>query len=240
MAAFAIATIKKNLANEPWGMNLIHSPAEPELEKAVADLYIREGVTKVSAAAFMKLTPNIVRYAYSGLRQNPDGSIARKNHVFAKISRPEVAAAFMAPAPRGMLDSLVAAGELTAEEARLGSGLAVAENYTVESDSGGHTDNQALGALLPTITNLRDEMLARYQYARPLFCGAAGGIGTPQAAAAAFATGRRAPESFSRISLTASQRSAIHGPSYNSPAASRKGLKSISTRVAPENLSTAS
>ena len=105
-----------------WGANLINSPNEPSLEAAVADLYIRRGVRRVSAAAYMALTPSLVRYASTGLRQSPDGRIHRVNYVFAKISHPNVARPFLEPAPKAMLDKLVAAGELTADEARLAAG----------------------------------------------------------------------------------------------------------------------
>ena len=131
----------------PWGCNLIHSPNEPALEAAAADLYIQRGVRKVSAAAFMSLTPSIVRYAYSGIHRDADGVIQRPNMVFAKISRPEVASHFMNPAPAAMLDALVADGLLTADEAELARALPVAEDYTIESDSGGHTDNRPLAPL---------------------------------------------------------------------------------------------
>ncbi len=40
-----------------WGANLIHSPNEPAIEERVADLYIRRGVRRVSAAAYMRPTP---------------------------------------------------------------------------------------------------------------------------------------------------------------------------------------
>ncbi|MAG31997.1 MAG: 2-nitropropane dioxygenase [Deltaproteobacteria bacterium] len=172
-----------------WGSNLIHSPNEPAIEARVADLYIRRGVRRVSAAAYMSLTPHIVRYAYTGIAQLPDGRVTRQNHVFAKISRPEVARRFMAPAPAEMLDELVQSGMLTAEEGRLARTLPVAEDYTVESDSGGHTDNRPLTALLPTILGLRDEITLERGYQRPLRIGAAGGLGTPGAVAAAFALG---------------------------------------------------
>jgi len=173
----------------PWGCNLIHSPNEPALEAAVADLYIRAGVRKVSAAAYMSLTPAIVRYAYSGVSQRPDGLIDRPNAVFAKISRPEVARHFMNPAPKPMVDALVANGQLTTEEGRLAASLAVAEDYTIESDSGGHTDNRPLAPLFSVIAAVRDEVVAARGYPRPLRLGAAGGIGTPQAVASAFALG---------------------------------------------------
>ncbi|MEL6348215.1 MAG: PfaD family polyunsaturated fatty acid/polyketide biosynthesis protein [Myxococcota bacterium] len=172
-----------------WGSNLIHSPNEPALEDHISEMYIRRGVRRVSAAAYMNLTPMIVRYAYTGLRSDPQGRIHRQNYVFAKISHPEVARRFMEPAPAAMLNALVEQGKLTAEEGRLARSLPVAEDYTVESDSGGHTDNRPLTALFPTILSLRDEVMAARGYRRPIRVGAAGGLGTPTAVAAAFSLG---------------------------------------------------
>jgi trans-AT polyketide synthase/acyltransferase/oxidoreductase domain-containing protein len=172
-----------------WGANLIHSPNEPAIEERVADLYIRRGVRRVSASAYMGLTPHIVRYAYTGLSVGAGEQITRRNHVFAKISRPEIARHFIEPAPAEMLDALVAAGKLTAEEGQLARKLPVAEDLTVESDSGGHTDNRPLTALLPTILSLRDEIASARGYPRSIRVGAAGGLGTPGAISAAFALG---------------------------------------------------
>lgn len=173
----------------PWGCNLINSPHEPALEASVADLYIQRGVKRVSAAAYMTLTPAIVRFALSGIRQDETGRIHRERFVFAKISRPEVARRFLEPAPQSILDGLVASGQLTAEEARLGAQVPVAEDIIVESDSGGHTDNRPLSALFPTILSLRDEIARVRGYGRPIRVGAAGGLGTPAAVAAAFSLG---------------------------------------------------
>lgn len=172
-----------------WGSNLIHSPHEPALEMAIVELYLNRGVFRVSASAFMDLTPALVRYAYTGLSRDENGSVHRRHHVFAKISRPEVAARFLAPAPVELLNSLRGQGYLTAAEVELARTLPVAEDITVESDSGGHTDNQALGALFPTIAHLRDEKVAKHGYTRPVRVGAAGGLGTPSAVAAAFSYG---------------------------------------------------
>ena len=174
---------------QPWGANLIHSPNEPALEEAVCDLYLRRGVRRVSAAAYLELTPHVVRYAASGLRAGPDGRIHRENHLFAKISHPDVAAHFLSPAPASMLSALVSAGRLTAAEAELARRVPVAEDITVESDSGGHTDNRPLGALLPVIAELRDALVRQHGYARAVRVGAAGGLGTPRSVASAFALG---------------------------------------------------
>jgi PfaD family protein len=173
----------------PWGVNLIHSPNELGLENRVADLLIQKGVPIVSASAFMGLTPAIVRCAAAGLHLDANGRIVRKRRVFAKVSRREVAIRFMSPAPADILQNLVANKQLTVTEAELAAKIPVAEDITVEADSGGHTDNQLLVALFPTIMALRDELVVKYAYDRPIRIGAAGGLGTPGSLTAAFAMG---------------------------------------------------
>jgi PfaD family protein len=186
----ALAALRETLGDAlPWGCNLIHSPQEPTLERTVVTLLLRYHVRRVEASAFMSLTPAVVRYAFSGVVRDGAGQIYRPNHLFAKISRPEVAQHFMSPPPQAMLDALVQTGELTAEEAALARHLPVAEDITVESDSGGHTDNRPLGSLFPTIVQVRDELSARFGYTRPIRVGAAGGLGTPESVASAFALG---------------------------------------------------
>jgi trans-AT polyketide synthase, acyltransferase and oxidoreductase domains len=172
-----------------WGVNLIHSPSEPELEERVAGLLVELEVRRVSASAFMSLTPAVVRCAASGLRVDRAGQIVRRTHVFAKVSRPEVAEQFMSPPPRDILSVLVGRGSLTEAEAALAVRLPVAEDVTVEADSGGHTDNRPLVVLLPVILALRDTLVARHGYVRPIRVGASGGLGTPSSVAAAFALG---------------------------------------------------
>lgn len=173
----------------PWGANLIHSQGAPEVEEATVDLFLKHQVRRMSASAFMKLSPAVVRYACHGLRRGSDGRIERQNHVFAKISRPEVARHFLLPPPAELLAQLQATGKITADEASLAATLPIAEDITVEADSGGHTDNRPLTALFPTIVALRDAIVAQQGYTRPVRLGAAGGLGTPDALAAAFALG---------------------------------------------------
>lgn len=176
-------------AGLPWGVNLIHSPNEPALEEALVDLYLREGVARVEASAYMALTPAVVRWAATGLTTDPEGRIRRRNHLFAKISREEVAIRFLEPPPAEILRTLVGRGHLTAEEARLAADLPLAEDVTAEADSGGHTDNRPLTALLPAILRLRDRVAAERGYRRAVRVGAGGGLGTPSSVAAAFSLG---------------------------------------------------
>jgi trans-AT polyketide synthase/acyltransferase/oxidoreductase domain-containing protein len=197
-AGLRVQTIAENVdrilsslvpGTENWGANLIHSPQEPAAEQATVDLFLDRGVHRLSASAFMALSPAVVHYAANGLSRDAGGRIRRRNHVFAKISHPGVARAFMAPPPAGMLRDLVQAGRLMQEEADLAQGLPVAEDITVEADSGGHTDNRPLTALFPTIQRLRDELTVEHGYDRNIRVGAAGGLGAPASLAAAFGLG---------------------------------------------------
>lgn len=172
-----------------WGANLIHSPQESGMEMETVDLFLRKGVTRVSASAFMRLQPAIAWFSAKGLRRAADGTVARANHVFAKVSRTEVAQQFLAPAPDAMLRALVDSGRITQDEAALAAQIPVAEDITAEADSGGHTDNRPLTVLLPSLLALRDRIVAERGYVVTPRIGAAGGIGAPLALAAAYAAG---------------------------------------------------
>lgn len=172
-----------------WGANLIHNPQEPSVEESVVELYLRRNVHRISASAYMSLTPYVVRYACKGLYLDTQGHVQRKNYVFAKISRPETARLFMSPAPVAMLTKLVEQGHLTPQEAELAQRVPLAEDITAESDSGGHTDNRPLSVLFPMIQQLAQQLSAQYGYQTPIRIGAAGGLGVPAAVAGAFSLG---------------------------------------------------
>ncbi len=171
------------------GFNLIHSPNEQSLEKAIVDLYLRRGVSLVEASAYLDLTPHVVRYRLHGIHRDAAGHVVTPNRIIAKVSRIEVGSKFFAPAPAKMLAQLVEQGAITHEQAVMAESVPVAQDITAEADSGGHTDNRPALTLLPTILALRDRAMAQYRFAQPLRVGAAGGISTPASAAAAFAMG---------------------------------------------------
>lgn len=187
----AVRTIQGALGADVrnWGTNLIHSPQEPHMEMDFAELMLARGVTNISASAFMRLAPAVVWLSAKGLRRDADGRVRRRTHIFAKVSRVEVARPFMAPAPDALLRPLVEAGRITEEEAALARTIPVAGDVTVEADSGGHTDNRPLPVLLPTMLALADESAREHGYDAPVRVGVGGGLGTPGALAAAFAAG---------------------------------------------------
>lgn len=185
----SLQQIQEALPNGPYACNLIHTPHEPSLERRVIDLYLRYGVRVVEASAFLDLSLSIIHYRAAGLSMGADGKIQIKNRIIAKISRREVATKFMSPAPANLLAELVQEGKITAEQAELAQRVPVADDVTVEADSGGHTDNRPLVCLMPAMIALRDELQAKYGFEQPVRVGAAGGISTPAAALAAFAMG---------------------------------------------------
>lgn len=185
----AIAAIQSALPDGPYAFNVIHSPNEPALERRNVELYLAHGVHAIEASAFLDLSPSIVHYRAAGLSQDSGGNVIIGNHIIAKISRREVAAKFMQPAPERLLAELVQAGKITPLQAELARRVPMADDVTVEADSGGHTDNRPLVCLMPAMLALRDELQAQYQFQQPVRVGAAGGISTPSSVLAAFAMG---------------------------------------------------
>lgn len=185
----AIHRIQEALPQGPYAFNLIHSPNEPAIERRAVDLYLKYAVRTVEASAFLDLTPNIVYYRAAGLGLNAANQIEIKNKVIAKISRREVASKFLQPAPIKILKELVQQGLISELQANLASQLPIADDITVEADSGGHTDNRPLVCLLPSLLALKDEIQEKYRYSTPIRVGVAGGISTPQSALAGFMMG---------------------------------------------------
>ncbi|MEM8891189.1 MAG: PfaD family polyunsaturated fatty acid/polyketide biosynthesis protein [Bacteroidota bacterium] len=184
-----ISTVQSHLQTQTFAVNLIHSPVEEALEAGAVQLFLERGIKVVEASAFLSLTEHIVHYRAAGLSQDAEGNIQIGNKVIAKISRKEVAAHFMQAAPDSFLESLLAQGKITPLQAKLARQVPMCDDITVEADSGGHTDNRPLVALLPIIIQLRDEMQQKHQFAHKIRVGAAGGISTPASALAAFMMG---------------------------------------------------
>lgn len=185
-----IDTIQSKLeTNETYGMNLLHNLNNPDLESQTVELYLNKGVKNIEASAFMLITEALVHFHVSGLEQKADGSIVNRHKILAKISRPEVAEAFMKPAPEKLVYKLLEKGKITQAQANISQTVPVSYDICVEADSGGHTDGGVATVLLPSIQRLREEIQKKYKYQKQIRVGLAGGIGTPESAASAFVMG---------------------------------------------------
>lgn len=173
----------------PYGMNLLHNISNPAFEMKTVELYIRKGIHRIEAAGYMQITPALVYYRLKGLQKDHNGAISCLHKVIAKVSRPEVAEAFMRPAPVKIVEKLLEEGAISAAQAALSQEVPLSHDICVEADSGGHTDGGIAMVLLPAIRTLSKSIQEERSYAQPLRVGLAGGIGTPQAVACAFIMG---------------------------------------------------
>ena len=160
--------------DNPFGVNLPYHPADPARELALVDLYLRLGVTVIEASGFLELTPALVKFRLKG------GS------VLAKVSRTDLAEQLLSPAPADVVRHLVDHGQLTADEADRAAALPVATDIVAEAGSGWLSGPATLPTLLPSVLRLRDRLATGGER---VHVGAAGGIGTPEAAGAALLMG---------------------------------------------------
>jgi PfaD family protein len=196
-AGLSLPEIEKNLdalvrdlgTARNWGVNLIHNPSEPALEWAIAQAIAKRGIRLVEASAYLNLSKALVYYRASGLRRDASGRIVTDHRVIAKVSRVEVARRFLLPAPAAMVQELVDAGQITADQGAMVQQVPMADDLTAEADSGGHTDNQPAIVLFPTMIALRDQLAREFPAVAAVRIGAAGGISTPHSVAGALTMG---------------------------------------------------
>jgi trans-AT polyketide synthase/acyltransferase/oxidoreductase domain-containing protein len=172
-----------------FGVNLLHRPDDPSREDEMVELLLRFGVRRVEAAAYLEITPALAAFRLSGLRLGANGRIDRTHLVLAKVSRPEIARLFFAPIDPAIAKRLVESGRITSQQAQWSRHVPVADDLCVEADSGGHTDQGVLYALLPAVLAARKAAALAFPAAAQVRIGAAGGLGTPHAIAAAFVLG---------------------------------------------------
>jgi trans-AT polyketide synthase/acyltransferase/oxidoreductase domain-containing protein len=106
--------------------------------------------------------------------------------ILAKVSRTDVAAEFLAPPPPRLVARLLAEGRVTEAEAAAAASRPMADDLCVEAEGGWLSGTADLPVLLPAVLRLRD---AHVLPGPRVHVGCAGGIGTPEAAAAAFLLG---------------------------------------------------
>ncbi|MEV8517156.1 ACP S-malonyltransferase [Dactylosporangium sp. NPDC051484] len=172
-AADLVTRARESGAQTPLAANLLYRHGRPDEELALVDEFLRLGVDVVEASGFPHITPALVKFKLKGGR------------VLAKVSRTDVAAAFLTPPPAGIVADLRATGAVSPAEAGLAD-RPVADDLCVEADAGWIAGPGSLSTLLPAIVALRDELAS---HPERVHVGAAGGIGTPRAAAAALLLG---------------------------------------------------
>lgn len=184
-----IDELQRELKEGPYLINLLCSPNRPELENKTVEILIKKRIKAIEASAFINISEALVYYRITGLSSGSNGEVISDHHIIAKVSREEVAMKFMSPAPAEIVKKLFYDGKITSEQVKLSANIPMADDITVEADSGGHTDNRPLVSLFPAILFLNDQMQEKNKFKNKVRIGAGGGISTPQAALAAFQMG---------------------------------------------------
>lgn len=183
-----IDKIQAALGDKPYMVNML-SNRNTDMEMKLAQLLIDKNVPAVEASAYIVPSEALLYYRLSGIHEDANGTVIPAHKVIAKVSREEVLEKFISPPDAAVVASLVKAGLLTESEAALASRIPVADDITVEADSGGHTDGRPLVSMLPALIALSNRVQAQYGYAKKVRVGAGGGIGTGLSCLAAFQMG---------------------------------------------------
>lgn len=182
--------IKRALSSTTaYGVSLLADYAHPEHERDNIELYMKYQVSIIEAAAFMSITPALALFRIKGLKRDVNGKICCHNRILAKVSRLEVAEAFMAPVPEEIVALLLREGAISREQSELAALVPVSHDICVEADSGGHTDGGNPLVLLPIMLQLRNSLSQKWGYDEHICVGLAGGVGTPLAVASVFSLG---------------------------------------------------
>lgn len=171
-----------------FGVNLFYDCKPKETEELIS-LYLKLQVNVIEVSGFQNITSELALYRLKGLTISEAGDIHCANKIIAKVTRPEVAALFMKPAPEYIVNQLLEQKKITAQQAELSQKIPMSHDICAQADSGWNTDRQLPSILLPSIQSLRDEIQKNKHYGNTIRIGLAGGIGTPQAVANAFLMG---------------------------------------------------
>jgi len=173
---------------QAYGMNVFHEPSRPHYEADLFDLFLKHNIACVELGAFMQITPATVKYRVKGLRRDATGNVVSPHKIMAKVSRLETIDLFLSPPPKRIVDKLLATQQISAIEAELSQSIPMADDLCIEADAGGQV-YMTMMTLLPAAIQQRNQLVAKYGYKKSVRIGAAGGIGTPEAASATFMLG---------------------------------------------------
>lgn len=186
----ALEYLKKNIGDKAsYGANIMPDIMNGEREGKIVDLLLKYDVKTVLASFYINMTPELIRYKVNGLKRDSSGKVVSTNRVIAKLSRPEVLNSFLSPIPSEILSSLLSENKITKEQFDMAQNIPVADDVCVISDSAGNTDMGVAYTMIPTMVNLRNDLVSKHNYSSYVCIGCAGGIGTPDAIVAAVMLG---------------------------------------------------
>ena len=188
IVAKEIDKIKAALDGKPYMINML-SNRNAQMEMKLAKLLVEKEVPAVEASAYIVPSEALVYFRVKGIHRDESGRIIIPHKIIAKVSREEVLEKFVSPPPAESVAALLKEGLITSDEAVLASKIPMADDITVEADSGGHTDGRPLVSMLPALIALANRKQAEFGYQKKVRVGAGGGIGTGLSCLGAFEMG---------------------------------------------------
>ena len=158
VVAREIDKMKPALGDKPFLVNML-SNRNADMEMQLAQLLIDKEVLGVEASAFIVPSEALVYFRVKGIREE-EGKIVIPHKIIAKVSREEVLEKFVSPPADDLVASLLEAGRITAEEAILARQIPMADDFTAEADSGGHTVGRPLLSMRPALIALANRKQA--------------------------------------------------------------------------------
>lgn len=110
-------------------MNLRFEPDHQDREKELIDLYIKHDVRVIEASSYLSVSAPLIYYKAHQLKIDKSGRVIPHNRIIAKVSRPEVAAAFLSPPPQSIVKRMCQHGMLTEEQAEWLSRIPAKRRY---------------------------------------------------------------------------------------------------------------
>lgn len=174
---------------DPFGVNIVYNYKQPDKEFKIIELVLKYGIKNIEISDFIDVPLSLVYYRVSGLLQGEDGRVICKHKIICKVSKPDIAIAFMSPPPTALVEKLLQNNKITKEQADMAQLITMSDDICVMTDPGGHTERQQFNVIFPAIKRIRDLAMTKNQYSNKIRIGTGGGIGTPDSVALAFLLG---------------------------------------------------
>ncbi len=181
-AEMTLARAHRAFGGRLFALRVRRDSARPEAAEAMAELWARRGGRLLEAEGFEAPSLALTLWRAETLSRDAEGTAVSPRRLIARVSDPASAEAFLRPAPRHLLDQLLARGQIDAERRDLALRLPMADAVIAAGGSGAWPTLP----LLARVLRLRETLCGPQDW--PLV-GAAGGAGSPQALAALFAMG---------------------------------------------------
>lgn len=171
-----------------YGINILFEPCNVAKHQQLIEICLENNVSNIEISGFDEVTETLVEFRLCGLslRQN---HISRNNKILLKTSSSSVASEFLKCPPKHLVESLLAKGKISSQQAQLSESVSMVDDICMEGSGGWQASHVATLILLPELIQLRDAELARLRLSHHVRIGCSGGIGTPQAMSAMFNIG---------------------------------------------------